>query len=173
MRFNRPELFDCDGVLVDFCAHLANATGIEAVRAPSSYYFEDYLDKDQLRLVKRTMKDGDFWRYMPKMAEAPGRLPGNSLVVSKPYQGCRDWFEARKANLRELYRLDPRRVVPLAYKAVVAGSFLVDDAPANVINYRERWGINAGFIFDAPYNRELGDRNRVTWKNGELVWAGA
>jgi 5'-nucleotidase len=63
---------------------------------------------------------------------------------------------------KHLGREFTERVVLTKAKALIKGDFLVDDAPQIPAEDRADW---QHVIFDAPYNRQVSNKPRLTWSN--------
>jgi 5'-nucleotidase len=70
---------------------------------------------------------------------------------------------------RHLGREATNRLILTKDKTLVHGDLLIDDKPAIEGAMKPRW---KHILFDAPYNREVADRPRITWKNWRSVLAG-
>ncbi len=70
---------------------------------------------------------------------------------------------------KHLGRDATNRLILTKDKTLVHGHLLIDDKPAIEGAVKPRW---KHILFDAPYNREVADRPRITWKNWRNVLAG-
>jgi 5'-nucleotidase len=176
-------LIDQDGVLADFenafvaawrDAH-PDIPPVEFADRRSFHILEDYAP--ELRpLAEALYTAPGFIRDLPPVdgaIEAVRELAALGLdvrICSSPlrqYENCvaekYQWVE------RHLGRAWTERLILTRDKTLVQGDILIDDRPAIEGAARPRW---RHILYDAPYNRTVADKPRLSWANWRNVLSG-
>jgi 5'-nucleotidase len=176
-------LIDQDGVLADFenafvaawrQAH-PDIPPVEFEDRRSFHILDDYAPELRARAEALYTAPG-FIRNLPPVAgalDAVRELADLGLdvrICSSPlrqYENCvaekYHWVE------RHLGRDWTQRLILTRDKTLVQGDILIDDRPRIEGALRPRW---RHIVYDAPYNREITDRPRLSWSNWRDVLGG-
>lgn len=173
-------LLDQDGVLADFEGGFVNAWSntfgnIPAIPIDARRNFrvrDDYPPHLQRDVIELYSSPG-FFRNLPPVRgaiESAHEMLTIGIDVRictsaiDEYENCvlekYEWVE------RHLGRNFTQRIVLTKDKTIVAGDWLIDDKPAVTGSCLPVW---KHVLFDAPYNRSVTDRPRVTWENWRSV----
>ncbi|MVW71995.1 5'-3'-deoxyribonucleotidase [Bordetella sp. 15P40C-2] len=176
-------LLDQDGVLADFeHAFLAiwkerhpDIPPVEFADRKSFHILEDY--PAELRpLATAIYTEPGFIRNLPPV---PGALDAvrELLAMGMDIRICTSPLTQFENCVLEKYlwvekhlgREATQRIVMTRDKTLVHGDLLIDDKPEIVGAVRPRW---KHIVYDAPYNRQITDRPRLTWDKWRNVLAG-
>ena len=164
---------DVDGVLADFGRPLISAV-------TTRFTFDDLrvwdffsrFTKAEKKVIDELLEQPDFWRDQPVIAGAKEgirklRAAGYELLfITSPWGACREWERVRQEWLHAHFDVSSKDVIPISRKEVVYVDMLVDDRPQNLYDYHKAWPNARTYIFDQPYNQEVGAPHiRWTWDN--------
>ena len=176
-------LLDQDGVLADFEHAFLNAwrerypdiPPVEYQNRTSFYILENY--PAELRpLAEAIYTAPGFIRNLPPV---PGSLEAvkELLALGMDIRICTSPLSQFENCVAEKYlwvekhlgRAATNRLILTKDKTLIQGDLLIDDKPEIKGAVRPRW---KHILYDAPYNRHIIDRPRVTWANWRNVLAG-
>lgn len=173
-------LLDQDGVLADFEHAFLDAWRIRYPDIPpvefenrkSFHILEDYPPELRSRAEAIYTAPG-FIRNLPPV---PGAIEAarelielgmDVRICSSPlhqYENCvaekYHWVE------RQFGREWTQRLILTRDKTLIQGDILIDDRPDIEGAMRPRW---RHIVYDAPYNRQIADRPRLSWSNWRNV----
>jgi 5'-nucleotidase len=169
-------LIDQDGVLADFehgfldawRARHPDIAPVEFADRKSFHILEDY--PPELRPLAEALYTAP--GFIRNLAPVPGAIEAvrellqlgmDVRICSSPlrqYENCVAekylWVE------RHLGRAATERLILTRDKTLVHGDILVDDRPSIEGAVRPAW---RHIVYDAPYNRQVMDKPRMTWAN--------
>lgn len=176
-------LLDQDGVLADFEHAFLDAwrdrhpdiAPVEFEDRKSFHILEDYAPELRARAEALYTAPG----FISGLPPVPGAIEAarelldlgmDVRICSSPlrqYENCvaekYQWVE------RHLGRDWTQRLILTRDKTLIQGDILVDDRPAIEGAVRPRW---RHIVYDAPYNRHMTERPRMTWANWRNVLGG-
>lgn len=159
-------LLDCDGVLADF---ITPALKVVEKHTGVLYKEEHFDDWDFIKVIRdnhgHEVVDkcyDDFHRegFVFDLPVYPGAVEGvarlrkvaDVFVVTSPMHS-RHWYYERVEWLKTFFGFKNRSIIHCGTKRLVQGNMLVDDKPANLVD----WGnFNSGVpvLWDRPYNKK-------------------
>ena len=161
-------LLDVDGVIADFVgaalSYLQERHGISIPR--EQIQTMDMFESLPVEVSKLLEKEFDRPGYALSIPAYPGAIQGISLLdeiadvyyVTAPYHSAtwaHDRIEWLAKQLGKSSKVMKNYVVSTKTKFLVAGDYLVDDHPLNVRDWQHHHQLGFGFVWHAPYNREL------------------
>jgi len=162
-------LFDCDGVVADFVSALLDAVGSDLTK-------EDIVEWDVLKFLTpvekakalESLKTYDFWVNLPIIDGARDgieyvRFGYQVIWVTSPWLDAPQWAAARREWLRRNFQADPADVHIKKDKSGEEGDFFVDDKVSHVESWQVAHPAKKAFIFDQPYNQDVGLYPRFSW----------
>lgn len=173
-------LVDMDGVLADFeSGFLQKYTEKFPTREyislenRSTFYVTDNYGIRLRRDVESVYNTPLFFQNLPPIAggrealEAMTALGYDVLICTTPlhkYDNCVvEKYNWVKVNLGEEWT---RKIVMTHDKTLVYGDYLIDDKPFPVGLQLPSW---EHVLYDAPYNRNIQEKRRLTWENWQSV----
>ena len=159
-------LLDCDGVLSDFVG-----SALEVINALSGVYpgFQPHhvVDWHIEKLLPKHLQDAFFWhmeqpnfclnmktlRGEIHLARELQRLGHEIIVVTSPWKSSDHWIKEREMWLRSY--LGDIEICHTDKKYLIQGDIFVDDKPEHVEKWKQSNPMNAGYLFDAPYNKDV------------------
>lgn len=163
-------LMDVDGVVADFTGHLLGCLSLRDKSVPSvedidTWDLKPHFTENQWKAVKQMLCDFCFWFSLPVIEGAQDgieRLKSEHEVVwvTSSYDSCPSWLHIRKQWLKKNFGAKSDEIVITSNKSLVAGDILVDDKPENIKRWQQH---GVCYIFDAPYNRNIGGYRVADW----------
>lgn len=168
-------LLDCDGVICDLLT--PTLAVINPDLTPESVTDENLFALAHKHGAMANLVD--LWSrpgFVEGLAPYPGAVETvaklrslfDVVVVTKPYYRSQYWVTERLAWLAKHFGFTENDVVFTSDKAVVLGDLFVDDSTHHVDRHN---GMGRTVLFDRPYNRASGHRNRVVGYEGLVTVA--
>lgn len=164
---------DVDGVCADFVGGLERAINYKlSDEEISQWDFIKHLTPELRSATYRKLAHPDFWRRLEVIKgakEGIKYLEGlgyQILWATSPWSSCASWEEARENWLDDHFNMHAHGhiYIPGSDKSQIKGAFIIDDKPENVAGWMDHHPGKPGFIYDAPYNRDVQLKaTRFTW----------
>jgi len=170
-------LIDQDGVLADFVEGFKRAWATHGLPA----YFEaweqwdmnHYVPVQHKPMVDVVMSQPGLFRHLPVMPGAVDAVLGlmnaghKVWICSTPVHDSDTCENEKKAWLREHFgSAIAKRLILTQDKTLIKGEVLIDDKPAIRGEDTPSW---EHVLYDAPYNRSVTGRKRLTWATWRAV----
>jgi 5'-nucleotidase len=169
-------LIDQDGVLADFEGEFLDEWKIKypdlnyiPLEERTTFKLSDQYPRELTHLVKGLVREKQFYRRLPlisgaKEAITEMRDKDHQIYICtsplNPYQNCilekYEWVE------EHLGTDWTNRLIVTKDKTLVRGDLLIDDNPEIKGVMKPTW---EQIVYDAPYNRNVKDKRRLTWDN--------
>lgn len=165
-----PFLLDIDGVCADWRGHLLR-TARSGKRPADVIHWDIFalLTVRQRLKAERALEGRTFWDTIPAVDGAVEGVDaileaGHQIVVAtSPWWSCPEWSGARYEWIKRHPGIHPRDVVIGHRKDLIRGSILLDDKPSTIDAWAKANPDGQAWLFDAPYNRDRPDLDRVDW----------
>jgi len=177
---NKIILIDMDGVLADFErgfleAYTAKYPQRESISLENrtTFYIREQYPKQYAKDVEAIYLAPGFIRNLPpipgtiKALQEMQELKLNAFICTSslyPHDHCvgekYDWV------LHHLGNYWVKRIIVTKDKTLVRGDYLIDDKPKHTGLLTPTW---EHIYYDAPYNRAITSRRRLTWDNWKSI----
>ena len=166
-------LIDCDDVLADFLPGLLSfsAENIKPEKITSWEMFS-FMSEHQADTARLVMRDAWFWESLkvkPLAVEGMKlvrRLYDEVYVVTRPWEDCRGWCDARAGWLKGAFGISSSEIVFTSQKKLLKGDLMLDDRTQYLEDFAKTNPHGRPVAIKMAHNHDWGGA-RLTW--GEIL----